>query len=120
VNLNSIKSSFQRPLHRSRKRSLEILDILQGHLLGISMVLVPRDSARSVNVVWPAVQLFASDSSRGQPRRYGARFAACVAQLDHHLLALAVGELDYFGQVLDLAVFPEAHVFGGDAALGSY
>jgi hypothetical protein len=119
VNLDSIEPCFQRTLDRSRKSSLEVFDVLQSHLLRFGMGIIPRNRARSVNVVWPAVQLFSSDCSRRQPWRHGARFPACVPQLDHHLLTLAVSELDHFVQVLDLTVLPETHVFGSDAALRS-
>ena len=39
-----------------------------------------------------------------------------MCELNHDLLALAVGELDDFLEGLHLAVFPEPNVFGRDAA----
>lgn len=117
VDLNSVKPSLQRPLHSTSESELELNDILRGHLLGFSMVLVPRDSTRSVDIVRPAVEFLAGHSTGGEPGSDGTRFPARMAELDHHLLPLAVGEFDHFAQVLDLAVFPQAVVFGGDAAL---
>lgn len=117
MDFNSIKPSLQSPLHSTSKSELELNDILRRHLLGFSMVLIPRDSTRSVDIVRPAVEFLAGHSTGGKPGSDGARFPARVSELDHHLLTLAVGEFDDFAQVLDLAVFPEAVVFGGDAAL---
>lgn len=117
MDFNSIKPSLQSPLHSTSKSELELNDILRRHLLGFSMVLIPRDSTRSVDIVRPAVEFLAGHSTGGEPGSDGTRFPARVAELDHHLLALAVGEFDDFAQVLDLAVFPQAVVFGGDAAL---
>jgi len=84
------------------------------------MILIPRNRARGIHLIRPAIQVFPRDCAGGEPGGDGAGFATRVAELDHDLLALGVGELDDSCQVLDLRVFPEADVFRGDAALGSY
>jgi hypothetical protein len=117
VDLNSVETSFQSTLHRRGKSSLEVLDVLRSHLLRFRVQVVPGDCARGIDIVWPAVQVFASNSARREPGRHSAGFSACVTQLDHHLLALTVGKLDDFLQVLDLAVLPKTHVFRSDTTL---
>jgi hypothetical protein len=117
VDFDGVETSFQSTLHGRGKSSLEVLDILGGHLLWFGVEVVPWDGTRGVHIVWPAVQVLASNSARREPGRHGTGLSACVAQLNHHLLALTVRKLDDFLQVLDLAVLPKAHVFRSDAAL---
>jgi hypothetical protein len=120
MNLNHIKSRLQRPLHRRLEGLFEILNIPLTHLLRLGMVLVPRDRARRVNIVRPAVQVFAGHGSGRKPGRHGAGLSTRVAELNHYFLALRVRELADLRQGGDLAVFPEPDIFRGDAALGGY
>jgi hypothetical protein len=117
VDLNGVETGCECTLDGSSKRGLEVLDVLQSHLPRRGVVLVPGDRTRGVDIIWPAVEVLASNGTGGQPRSYGACFPASVGELNHQLLALAVSKFACGAQALDLAVFPESNIFRGDAAI---
>lgn len=57
VNLDCIESSLKGPLGGCGIGDLEVLDILQRHLLGVGVVFVPWDRAWGIGVIRPSVQL---------------------------------------------------------------
>lgn len=117
VDLNGIKPSLQGTLNRVCEGDLELDDILHRHLSRAGMVLIPRNGARGVDIIRPAIELLTGNSAGREPWCNSACFPASVAELDHHLLALTVRELDDFAEILDLAVFPESVVFRRDSSV---
>lgn len=69
VDLNGIKSCLEGPLDGSRKVFLELFNFLKGHLSGLRVIFVPRNRRWRNNIIGPAVDVFAGDGTRGQPRR---------------------------------------------------
>jgi len=120
VDLNNIKPSLHSPLRSIRKRLLEGLNVVQRHLLGIRMFLVPGDRARGIYIVWPAIEILPGNLATAQPRSDGGCLPTSMGKLDHDLLALAVGEVDHLLERRDLAVLPETDILGCDAALRSH
>ena len=116
MNLNNIESRLKSTLETIHPSNLEVLNILEGHLLGRGMVLVPGNGTRSHDLIRPATNLSCSDGTASEPRSDCGGFAAGVSKLDRDQLALRVGEFDSLAERLDLAVLPEAGVFGSDAA----
>src|SRR5215469_18120734 len=94
MNLNSIKASRQRPLHRGDKCPLEILYVFLRHCLGLRMVLVIWNRRRCKHKIRPATKLVASNIALAQPRRDDTRLSTNMPKLYHHLLSLAVCKLD--------------------------
>lgn len=71
-------------------------------------------------LTWPSIEVLAGNLTRAEPWSNCAGLAACVCQLDHDLLALAVGELNDTLDWLHLRVLPEPNIFRSDAAFGNY
>ena len=118
VDLNGIEAGLECALDGVVESFLQILDILQRHLSRLGVVLVPWDGGGSVHIIWPAVEILASNGTGAEPRGDSAGFATGVAELNHDVLVLRVREVDNFLQILDLGVLPESDVFRGDAAVG--
>jgi len=116
MNLNDIEPSLESTLKSSDPRNLEVLNILQRHLLGCGMVLVPGNGTRSNDFIRPTTNFSCSNSPASEPWSDCGSFAAGVSELDGDELALRVCKLDSLAERLDLAVLPEAGVFGSNAA----
>ena len=115
VNLNDIKARLQRTLQTSNPRNLEVFNILQRHLLGRGMVLVPGNGTRSNDFIGPTADFSCGNSAAPEPWSDCRSFAAGVSELDSDELTLRVSKLDGLAERLDLAVLPESGVFGCDA-----
>jgi len=107
VNLNYIKPCLECTLKSSYPRNLEVLDILQRHLLRRGMVLVPRNGTRSNDLVRPATNFTCSNSTASKPWSDRGGFTTRVSELDCDELTLRVSKLDGLAERLDLTVLPE-------------
>lgn len=118
VDLDDVETSLETAFDSLLERLFEILNVLLCHLLRRCVLFVERNGAGTVHVVRPAVQLLRRDVAHAEPGCDGARFAACVCELDGDFLVLGVCEFDEFAERLDLRVLPDTAIFGRDAAFG--
>lgn len=117
VDLNNVNSGSDGTLGGSNPCGLELLNVVEGHLLGLGVTLVVGNVGRSLDIVWPTALLSSSNVSKTQPRSKARGLASSVGKLDGDLLVLGVGELNELCEGLNLGVFPETTVLGGDTAL---
>lgn len=117
VDLDGVEASGERALGGSSPSGLEVLDVLEGHLLGVAEAVAVWDGAGGLDVVGPAVDVLSSDCAHGDPGGNGGGLATSVGKLDTDLLVLRVGEVNDLLHGLDLAVLPETAVLGCDTSL---
>lgn len=117
MDLNHVKPTLHGTLHGGEICSLEFLNLLQRHLLRLSVVLVPRDRTGGQHIVRPAIEVLARNRTARQPRRHSRSLASSMPKLYHDLLSLAVRKLNDFAEVLHLTVLPQSNILRSDSSL---
>lgn len=88
VDLDRVKADLQSTTDCIGIRLLETFNVLKGHSTRVCVVLVPGDSRRCKDIVWPSVLLLWCNSSCAQPGSHTARLTTCVCELDGDELVL--------------------------------
>lgn len=118
VDLDDVEACSQRSARRGHECGFHVVDVAFAHLLWLREPIGVGDGGWALDVVGPAVVSLAGDIAGAEPGGDGAGFAAGVCELYADLLGLRVCELDDLLQGWNLAVGPEAGVFGRYAPFG--
>ena len=122
VDLNHVEAGLDGTDGRGLPRLDELLDLSDGHLLGVRVgLVVVANGAGTPDVLGPAALLGPANlglAALQVPGGLGAGLAAGVGELDAGLLALRVDVVDDALEGRDLRVLPETGVLGRDAAIG--